>query len=194
MPAQTVSATSVRGRPRAWSGSIGASPSGPPAFDRLPEVLTSCPGPGRGAADEATVGAHEGQQGRGEVVRALGGGAGEDVASAGRARRRPSCAPVAAPRRASVRSTRVSRSASHRPGSWPSGGSVPFRFSWLMRRRRRVAAMSVLTAAWTVGMSSRAKTNRVRRIAIHRTRLRRSYIAAATSARVLALLRASTEI
>lgn len=53
--------------------------------------------------------------------------------------------------------------------------------------------MSVLTADWIVGMSSRTKTNSVRRIAIHHTRLRRAYIASATLVNVVAALRASTE-
>ena len=53
--------------------------------------------------------------------------------------------------------------------------------------------MSVPTAAWIIGMSSREKTNSVRRIAIQRIRSRRSYMAAATSASVLVALRASTE-
>jgi hypothetical protein len=72
-------------------------------------------------------------------------------------------------------------------------GSLPLRRSWLIRRRRSTVARGVLTAACTVGMSSREKTNRVRRIAIHRTRLRRSYRASATSASVDTALRASTD-
>jgi hypothetical protein len=72
-------------------------------------------------------------------------------------------------------------------------GSVPLRSRRLIRRRRSAAATGVLIAACTVGMSSRPKTKRVRRIAIHRTRLRRSYIASATSASVDVALRASTE-
>jgi hypothetical protein len=67
------------------------------------------------------------------------------------------------------------------------------RCSWRIRRRRSIAASGVLTAGCTVGMSSREKTNSVRRIAIHRTRLRRSYIASATSASVDTALRASTD-
>jgi hypothetical protein len=56
-----------------------------------------------------------------------------------------------------------------------------------------VAASDVLTADWIIGMSSRAKTNRVRRIAIQRTSLRRSYIAAETSGRAMEWPRARTE-
>jgi hypothetical protein len=70
---------------------------------------------------------------------------------------------------------------------------VPLRSSWLISRLRNIAARGVLTAACTIGTSARAKRNKVRRIAIHRTRLRRSYIAADTSARLDAVLRASIE-
>lgn len=72
-------------------------------------------------------------------------------------------------------------------------GSLPFRCSRLINRRRSIAASGLLTAACTVAMSSDGKMNSVRRIAIHRTRLRRSYIASATSASVDARLRASTD-
>ena len=73
------------------------------------------------------------------------------------------------------------------------GGSVPLRFSWLTRRRRSTAASGVLIAAWMTGTSARGRRNKVRRMAIQRTRVRRWYIAADTSARVDAVLRASTE-
>ena len=73
------------------------------------------------------------------------------------------------------------------------GGSVPLRFSWLTRRRRSMAASGVLIAACTIGTSARGRRNKVRRMAIQRTRVRRSYIAADTSARVDVVLRASTE-
>ena len=73
------------------------------------------------------------------------------------------------------------------------GGSLPLRSSRLTRARRRVSASGVLTAACTTAMSSRGKTNSVRRIAIHRTRLRRAYTASATSLSVETALRASTD-
>ena len=95
-----------------------------------------------------------------------------------------SCAPVAAPRAPSAASTRPSRSANQRPTSPSMAGSLPLRSSRLVNRRRSIAASGVLTAAWTTGMSGRGKTNSVRRIAIHRTRPLRSYIAAETSVSV----------
>ena len=72
-------------------------------------------------------------------------------------------------------------------------GSLPLRSSRLTSRRRSTAASGVLIAAWTVGTSSYGNTNRVRRMAIQRTRLRRSYIAADTSATVDPPLRARTD-
>jgi hypothetical protein len=72
-------------------------------------------------------------------------------------------------------------------------GSVPLRRSRPISRRRSVAASGVLIAACTTGTSERVKTNKVRRIAIQRTRLRRSYIASATSVSVDVALRASTD-
>jgi sulfur relay (sulfurtransferase) complex TusBCD TusD component (DsrE family) len=104
-----------------------------------------------------------------------------------------SSAPVALPRARRARSTSSPRPASHVSTSSLMGGSLPLRFSWLMRRRPSMAASGVLTAACTTGMSARGNRNRVRRMAIQRTRLRRSYIAADTSARVDPVLRASTE-
>ncbi len=70
---------------------------------------------------------------------------------------------------------------------------MPLRSSWLIRRVRSIPANGVLTAAWIIGMSSRGNTNSVRRIAIHRTKLRRSYMAWETPASVDAALRASTD-
>ena len=70
---------------------------------------------------------------------------------------------------------------------------LPLRFNWLIRRRRSTAASGVLIAACTIGTSVRGRRNKVRRMAIQRTRLRRSYIAADTSARLDVVLRASIE-
>jgi hypothetical protein len=73
------------------------------------------------------------------------------------------------------------------------GGSVPLCSSWLTRRRRSMAASGALIAACTTGTSARGSRNKVRRMAIQRTRVRRWYIAADTSARVDVVLRASTD-
>ena len=72
-------------------------------------------------------------------------------------------------------------------------GSEPLRSRRLVSCRRNIAATGVLAAACTVGMSPRAKTNNVRRIAIQRTSSRRPYIASATSLSVEVALRASTD-
>jgi hypothetical protein len=63
---------------RVFCGQFGQAVM-PPAFDGFPAVVATGPRAGRGGADDAALGTHHGEQGRGDVLRAVRGRAGRNV-------------------------------------------------------------------------------------------------------------------
>src|SRR5580704_8261899 len=67
-------------------------PRGPPVLDRFPAVMTADPGASGDAAHDAAFGAHEREQGRGDVLRTIRGCPGRDEGPQARDVRAQLCA------------------------------------------------------------------------------------------------------